>query len=190
MSSIIVPKEENMKPGLQDLYDELEKTREETMKLIHGLSEEELESREADMWSIAHILKHIGLAELGSVKVVKVLMKKSEEPLPPYPEDESTVNFLAPKLPSEKMICPEVVTPPEEVTLKEAIEDLENMRTSIRDTFELLSTVDPRSRTMKHPFVGEINMYEWFSVGIDHEKKHQEQIREIKKKLTGGGTTH
>ncbi len=179
-----------MRKRLQELYDELEKTREETMKLIRGMSEEELESREADMWSIAHILKHIGLAELGSVKVVKVLMKKSEDPLPPYPEEESTVNFHSPKLPSEKMICPEVVTPPEEVTLKEALEDLEKMRTSIREALEMLSTVDPRSRTMKHPFVGEIDMYEWFSVGIDHEKKHQEQIREIKKKLESGITTH
>jgi len=172
-----------MKPKLQELYDTLEKTREKTMEIISDLSPEELENREADPWSIAHILKHIELAELGSVKVVKVLMKKSEEPLPPYPEDETSIDFSEPKLPDEKMVCPKVVTPSENVRAQEALKDLEKIRKSTRETLEQLSRVDPSSRTMEHPFVGEINMYEWFSVGIHHEQLHQEQIIRIKDKI-------
>jgi hypothetical protein len=172
-----------MKPKLQELYDNLERTRERTMEIISDLSHEELESTEADPWSIARILKHIELAELGSVKVVKVLMKKSEEPLPPYPEDESTIDFREPKLPDERMVCPKVVTPSEEVNAHEAVKDLEAIRKSTRETLEQLSGIDPSSRTMEHPFVGEINMYEWFSVGIHHEQLHQEQILKIKEKM-------
>lgn len=172
-----------MKDRISKLYDDLQSAREATFSIISEIDRLDLEKKGEEKWSIAHILEHLYLSELGSNKVVKVLIKRSEDPLPPYPENESSIEFNEPKQPPGKLICPKVVTPPEEVSLDGAIENLKDIRKSTRETLILLSTVDPTSRSMEHPFFGECNMYEWFSFLLDHERVHQEQIKDIGTKV-------
>lgn len=172
-----------MKSMMENLYGELQEIRKDTFSLIEGLEIDEMEKRVGNEWTVSQLLKHLALSELGSIKVVNSLIKKSDEPLPPYPDDESSIEFAAPKQPPGKLICPKVVTPPETVSAKEALTELSDLRASTRETLELLSTVDPTCRTMEHPFFGECNMYEWFSFLLDHERVHQRQIRGVIEKL-------
>lgn len=172
-----------MKKMIANLYEELQDVRRDTFALIEGLDTEDLEKRVGDEWTVSQLLKHLALSELGSIKVVNSLIKKSDDPLPPYPDDESSIPFSQPKQPPGKLICPKVVTPPEIVSADEALADLQKLRESTLTTLELLSTVDPTCRTMDHPFFGECNMYEWFSFLIDHERVHQGQIGGVIEKL-------
>ncbi len=167
-----------MKSMIGKLFDELQEVRKETLAIVEGLEKDDLEKKTGNEWSIAQLLKHLALSELGSIKVVSRLIKKSDVPLPAYPEDESSVTFKSPKQPPGKLICPQVVTPPDTVSADEALTELVELRESTRETLELLSSVDPTSRTMEHPFFGECNMYEWFSFLVDHERVHQRQIGE------------
>jgi hypothetical protein len=172
-----------MKNMIGNLFEELQEVRKDTLALIEGMEKNDLERKVGNEWSISQLLKHMALSELGSIKVVKSLIKKSDTPLPPYPEDESSVEFKSPKQPPGKLICPKVVTPPDTVSSDGLLTELSQLRESTREALKLLSTVDPTSRTMEHPFFGECNMYEWFSFLVDHERVHQRQIGEVIERL-------
>ncbi len=171
-----------MKPLIVSILNELEATRRETLEIIEGLSRDEMESSTPGEWTIAQVIEHLYRVELGSVKVVRHLLKSLPKQPPPYPDDETaivTMKFSQP----EGAQAPEVVNPGEDVSAAEALSRLEEIRKSTRETIALLSEFDPRILKFPHPFLGDLNSLEWFAFLPEHEKAHHKQLREIVENL-------
>lgn len=175
-----------MKPLLKKIFDELEETRGKTFRLVEELTTEEMEKAPEGEWSVAQVLEHLYQTELGSIKVVKHVIKKSEKPLPPYPEDDSVIPLREFRQP-ENLEAPEVVQPGEKVSADEVMERLREIRTSTRETLEFLGNYDPRAGTFPHPLYGDIHLAEWFAFLPDHERLHQRQIEKIIGMVRGTG---
>ena len=171
-----------MLPGkLQELWDGMEENRKVTLAMVSGLSESEFVSRNEGEWSIAEILEHQVIAETGTSKLLRKMLKENAGKLPPYPADDSGLGVRETGLPAERMTeAPEVAHPKGSLGKEEILRLAGQAREATRTTLEMLSSVDPSSVEFPHTFFGGMNLYEWpRRIIVEHERQHHPQIERI-----------
>ena len=168
-------------PKLKELADGLEETRKETLGMVSGLSEAEFSRREPGEWSVADILEHLILSEIGTSKVIRKMLKEKAGTMPPYPADDSVLTVREVPPPSGKATAPEAVRPKGPARGKaEVLAALAECRARTLESLAMLAGVDPRGAEFPHPRFGAINLYEWPALSIrSHEHDHQLQIAGI-----------
>jgi len=168
-------------PKLKELADALEETRKRTVATVSGLSEAEFASREPGEWSVADILEHLILSEIGTSKVIRKMLKEKAGMLPPYPVDDSVLAVREFPPPSGKVTGPEGVQPKGPARDKaEVLAALAECRARTLESLAMLAGADPRGAEFPHPLFGPINLYEWPALTIrSHEQDHQLQIAGI-----------
>ena len=172
-------------PKLKELADSLEETRKETFGMVSGLSERDFAWSPAGEWSIAVILEHLILAETGTSKVIRKMLKENAGTLPPYPADDSVLKVREIPPPSGKVMAPEAAQPKGPARGKDAIlASLVECRVRMLESLAMLAGADPRGAEFPHPRFGAINLYEWPVLTIrSHERDHQLQIAGILRAL-------
>lgn len=159
----------------------LSDTEKDMMKVIKGLSEEQLNYKpSADSWSVAECVKHIALSEqniwaslvdaglaTGSDPSKRSTVSMNDEQLMGLIESrEQKVKTLAPFEPSAK---------PE--PLKKVLKEFKTLR-SEHIKFTKKSTDDLRNRYGQLPF-GTIDVYQAIIFMSGHTKRHTDQMREV-----------
>jgi hypothetical protein len=173
-------------PGkLQELWDGMEENRRVTLAMVSGLSDSEFVRRNQGEWSIAEILEHLILAETGTSKLIRKMLKENAGKLPPYPADDSGISLRGTGRSDERMTeAPEVAHPKGSHGKEEILRLAGQAREATRDSLSMLSGVDPRSVEFPHPFFGGMNLYEWpRRIIVDHERQHHAQIERVLRSL-------
>lgn len=172
-------------PKLKELADSLEETRKGTIALVAGLSEQDVAWRRDGEWSVADILEHVILSEIGTSKVIRKMLKEKGGTLPPYPADDSVLAVREFPPSSGKVTGPEAVQPKGPARGKaEVLAALAACRARTLESLAMLAGADPRGAEFPHPIFGPINPYDWPALTIrSHEQDHQLQIEGILRAL-------
>ena len=175
-------------PGkLAQLWDGMEENRRITLGMVDPLPADAFVRREGGGWSIADILEHLVLAETGTSKLIRKMLKERAGTLPPYPEDDSVLAVRPAGPAGERLTrAPEVAHPKGGYGKEQILSLAATTREATRVSLGMLAGADPRSLEYPHPFFGAMNLYEWLCrIVLEHERQHHLQIREIVDTLGG-----
>ncbi|HBX42346.1 MAG TPA: hypothetical protein DEH27_00350 [Deltaproteobacteria bacterium] len=167
------------------LWEGMEENRRITLGMVAGLSDAEFVHGEEGEWSIAGILEHLILAETGTSKVIRKMLKENTGKLPPYPADDTVLAIRETGRHGERMTeAPEVAHPKGSLGKEEILRLAAQTREATRDSLGMLAGADPRSAEFPHPFFGSMNLYEWpHRIIREHERQHHPQIERILRNL-------
>lgn len=151
-------------------------------KLIESfrdLTDEELNKKpNADSWSIAQVLYHLYTSEKETSELIfDALQKKSAK------VEERDMSFIADR--SKKVKAAQ--NPPEQFfTKKELLQLLEDSRFQyLQNVFNETHVQTLAEKSMDHPHFGVISLKNVVDTIWLHEKRHTEQIHEIKRAMRG-----
>jgi hypothetical protein len=177
---------ERLSPKLKEIVDAISRDRAALLSSVRGLEKNQTDFRpEPGSWSIDDVLHHLALAEEASAKLFAVFHDRaSKESIGPDPSPEgsvlSSIDERLGATADEKASAPDRVVPRSKIPAPEAITRLEAARGRILDRLAALSAFDGSKLTYRHPFFGELDLYQWLLIGAWHERRHTRQIERIK----------
>ncbi|MFB4167016.1 DinB family protein [Virgibacillus sp. JSM 102003] len=153
--------------------------REELLEIVKGISDEDLNRKPSEnRWSMKQILEHLYLMEGAITKNIRSELAQGEVVNIADKPIELSVDR------SRKVDAPEFVQPSESfATLEELKHKLEATHNGLS---ELACTADEKLLAEKgsvHPIFGKMNLKQWIPFVGYHEKRHTEQIKEVKEDL-------
>ncbi len=170
----------------KEIVEAISRDRLALLRSVRDLGPEQTEFREEPgSWSIDDVLHHLALAEEASLKLMGFFQKRvAEESIGPDPSPDGsalgTIDSVIEGADGVKAPAPDRVTPRSRVEAKAAVARLEAARGRILESVEALSKVDGSKLTYRHPFFGDLDLYQWLLVGAWHERRHTRQIERIK----------
>ncbi|HJS75171.1 MAG TPA: DinB family protein [Vicinamibacteria bacterium] len=170
----------------QEIADSISRDRRALLGSVRDLAPEQTDFRiEPGSWSIDDVLHHLALTEEASSKLMGLFQKRAgEESIGPDPSPAGSVlgsiDSLVEGADDEKAPAPDRVMPRSKVEASAAIARLEAARARILTSVEALAVVDGTRLTYRHPFFGELDLYQWLLIGGWHERRHTRQIERIK----------
>jgi len=182
-----MPVEEvRLSPKAKEIVESISRDRLGLREVVRDLAPEQTDFRkEPDSWSIDDVLHHLALAEEASAKLMAFLHERAgTESIGPDPEPQKSVlrsiDSLVDGANGQKSTAPDRVTPRSKVEAPLALARLDTARSRILESLEALSTFDGSKLTYRHPFFGELDLYQWLLIGGWHERRHARQIERIK----------
>jgi hypothetical protein len=169
---------------IADIFEMMEKAHARFTTSITGLTEAQENFRPApDRWTIAENVEHISIVNSGFLRLTHKLLKRAEaDPKPAIADLELLPVTMTEngELKPGKWSAPETVLPQGGVRVADAmaknrsvIDDLINLRPR-------LELVDLSGQSWRHPFLGELNLYQWLLLLGEHEERHRLQIEAVK----------
>ena len=177
-----------LSPKAKEVVESISRDRLGLRESVRDLAPEQMDFRPAPgSWSIDDVLHHLALAEEASAKLMAFLHERAlKESVGPDPEpDASVVRSIDSILEGVdgadgKASAPDRVTPRSKVEAPLALARLESARSRILESLESLSPFDGRKLTYRHPFFGELDLYQWLLISGWHERRHTRQVERIK----------
>lgn len=170
----------------QELVDAISRTRQSLLKHVSGLSDAQLSYKpEGGEWSLNDILHHLALTDEANGKLAsRALRHAQEKSVPPDPTPDGSVvhcldEALTP-LTNVKATAPDFVRPQSHQSAADSLARLEASRERMVAVVEQLSSYDLTQLKYPHPFLGELDMYQWILIAGGHEGRHVAQIKRIK----------
>ena len=164
------------------LIDHLKETRNDLLKSVKGLSEEQLNFKAApDRWSIKECVQHITLAEGGLWMMAEGTLKQ-----PANPEkrseikvtDQDLIKMVADR--SQKAQAPETIRP-EQASWKTTEETLDAFKEKRGALIKFAkTTTDDMRNHVTTTMLGQIDAYQLLLLLSAHTKRHPLQIEEVK----------
>lgn len=170
---------------LQEIVDSNSRDRQSLFDSVSGLSAAQLEYRPADgEWSIEDILHHLAISDEANFRLVSMMLKQAEEkglPADPTP-DQSVSNSLddLKQALEQKVKAPDLVAPKSQLPAAESLARLEASRAKLNEAIERLASYDLGQLRWPHPFLGDLNLYQWLMMAGRHESRHAAQIARVK----------
>jgi len=157
----------------------IEDIRSDLLNSVSGLTNDDLNKRiEESRWTIMQVLDHLYLMERSLTKAIQSTLAKGEEQEVPSKPIHYTVDR------STKVDAPSFVVPTEEsLTLQEMNDKLNASRIDLLTFLYTTSKEELQKKAYPHPIFGLIRLDEWVPFIGYHEKRHLEQIEELKAKL-------
>lgn len=130
-----------------------------------------------DAWSAAEVVAHVTMVERAVNKTLKRILSAPPAQLPllkrlHVPIWVARVRLL--KFKSPIPLKAELVG-----TKVQLIDSLASVRNTTIDLLETNRSRDLSAYRAPHPFLGNLNFYEWHELLARHEDRHRQQIREI-----------
>jgi hypothetical protein len=170
-----------MHARLAEAMDYVEEKRKELLQSFAGVPADRLARKPSDgVWSVAEILDHLGIVESGVARLIAKRAGKAREA--GLGEETSTESVLASfdqqraKLETTKMQSPTTVEPRTNADLTEALEGLKASRESLRAAALAANGLSLSEIKHTHPFLGELDLYQWIIFLGQHEARHRKQI--------------
>ena len=166
----------------QQVLDQFAASEAHLLRLIHGLSPEQLRFRTAPgRWSIGEIMEHIIAVEkriLGAIsKMTQQPSTRTERP-DPAGRDQAVRQSIPDR--TTPLKAPEAVHPAGKfMVVVEAVEELRGTRARTVE-FVSVTHADLRGYLIPHMALGELDLYQWLIVLSLHGTRHAAQIEEIK----------
>ena len=170
-----------MHARLAETMDYIEAKRKELLQSFAGVPADRLGRRPSEgAWSVAEILDHLGIVESGVARLITKRAGKAREA--GLGEETSTESVLASfdqhsaKLATMKMQSPVTVEPRANADPKEALDGLQTSRQSLRAAVVAADGLSLSKIKHTHPFLGELDLYQWLIFIGQHEARHRKQI--------------
>lgn len=170
-----------MHARLAEAMDYVEEKRKELLQSFAGVSRERLAAHSApDEWSVAEILEHLRLVESGIARLIT--KRAGQARAQGLGEEKSTASVMptfAPfstALEAQIMQSPLPVQPRSDVDIKEALEGLADSREALRAAAVSANGLSIGEIKHTHPFLGELDLYQWLIFIGQHETRHKKQI--------------
>lgn len=170
-----------MHARLAETMDYVEEKRKELLQSFAGVPADHLGRKPSDgAWSVAEILDHLGIVESGVARMIAKRAGKAREA--GLGKEKSTESVLASfdqhraTLETMKMESPATVQPRANADLKEALAGLETSRQSLRAAVVAADGLSLSEIKHTHPFLGELDLYQWLIFLGQHEARHKKQI--------------
>jgi len=177
---------DRLSPKAKEVVDAISRDRLVLLESVETLEPEQTDFRpEPGSWSIDDLLHHLALAEEASAKLMSFLLERArKESIGPDPHPDASVllsiDALVDGAADQKAPAPDRVTPRSKVEAPAALARLESARSRILESLEALSAFDGAKLTYRHPFFGELDLYQWLLIGGWHERRHTRQVERIK----------
>lgn len=154
------------------------KIREEVLESVINLTDQQLNTQVNEgQWSIMQILEHLYLIERAIVKGITVALTSKSEPTPDKPI-ELVLNRTS------KITAPSFFVPSLDfITLEKMKERLSESRQSLVQLVSKIDEEDLENKSFPHPVFGRLSLKQWIPLVGLHEKRHLEQIEEVKERL-------
>lgn len=159
--------------------EENNKIRAEVLDSVNMLSDEQLNQRlDPEKWTIAQVLVHLYLLERGLSKWIPDALSKGEKQI----VDKKPIYMVPDR--SKKLKAPKNVEPRDEFYTLDAVQiKLRQSRVALNEALAGVAEEELEKRALPHPVFGPINLKQWVELVGVHEKRHLEQIEELKQEL-------
>jgi len=155
-------------------------SRERLVEIVVGLSKEQQRFRPAaDRWSVADCVEHVSIVEKAVLKRIQVLVL--DPPQPPAQPEGTPDDVVLSRVPSRstRRTAPPEARPARRWTDFDALlRQFEAARErSLR--FVAVTQGDLRSHYFAHPYLGELDCYQWLLFLGAHAERHARQAEEV-----------
>ncbi|MEH7417965.1 DinB family protein [Neobacillus drentensis] len=159
--------------------EEINLIREEVLRSVSGLSNEQLNTQvQEGRWSIMQVLHHLYLIEGAVTFAISDQLANGQT----KSISEKPIHLAVNQ--STKIKAPSTVEPENKfITLVEMKKKLSQSREALT---KVVDTADPSLLTQRaypHPVFGELSLKQWIPLIGLHEKRHLAQIEELKEEL-------
>ena len=166
---------------LQQIIDEIQKTRSLLLTKVSGLTQSEIDFRPVpDQWSIGEILHHLSIIENQVTHVAAKQIQRAEKMgLAPDPSDESVLHSLdqfAIETAPQKITSPQFAVPTKGMKKEDLLEELKRSRIALMEKLSTAHAIDLSRLQFPHPVLGRLDMYQWILYIGKHEQRHINQI--------------
>ena len=135
----------------------------------------------SDAWSAAELVSHLMIVERAVIRAADKILQKVPKPIPllkrfhlPLAAAELRLVRLKSPLPLDPALLRE----------KEAmLAELRQVRERTLAFMDETRRRDLSAYRWRHPFLGSLSAYEWFSLIASHEIRHEKQLRKIAARL-------
>ena len=177
-----------MHPRLAETMTFVEEKRRELLQSFEGVDGDRLCQRATpDAWSVAEILEHLRLVESG---IARLITKRAGQARDAGLGNEKSTASVIPTferfngtLQNAAMQAPETVRPRANVDISEALDGLEGSREALRAAVVSASGLSLGEIKHNHPFLGELDLYQWLIFIGQHEGRHKRQIERTLKSI-------
>jgi hypothetical protein len=142
---------------------------------------------EPEIWSVAEILEHLQVVELGIARLISRKLEKARAAgLGAETETSSLVGSLdhLPLLQREAfMPAPDFVKPSGAVTSSVALGALEQSRQALRDAVATGDGLALGNVSAPHALLGPLTLYQWVLFVGQHERRHALQVQDIARRF-------
>lgn len=154
--------------------------RKELLASVENLSDEQLNRKlDNENWTIMQVLEHLYLMESKLVKLMNHFLVKAEEELIPEKPIHLAINR------TQRVMSPERFEPADQfIPLDEMKQKLNESRATLFEFVEQTKNINLSKKGFPHPLFGQISIKQWIPLIGYHEKRHLEQIEELKRKIT------
>lgn len=161
------------------MMDHNEQVRQQLIKSVSGLSDEQLNTRVADgSWTIAQVLEHLYLIETSIAAMIAHTLKHGES----QPVEEKPIHLTVDR--SKKVEAPDFARPSDRFFTRHELEEkLHQSRQQLRQITEQANPADLEAKSFSHPIFGSLNLKQWVEFVGYHEQRHLAQMEEIKAQL-------
>lgn len=166
-----------------EIFEVIDKTGEKLKRKVSALTVEQQNSRaDGEGWSVAEIVEHIGIVANGVVQITTKLLAQAESDgaksdgsfNPPLSFAEQIASIQ-----DKKLAAPERVHPQGTQTVTESLAKLDETQRALAKLRPRVEAVDASNAKFSHPFLGDLNLYQWLVVAGLHERRHLQQIEKI-----------
>lgn len=153
--------------------------RTEVLVSVIGLGNDQLNQRlDPEKWTIAQVLIHLYLMEIGLSKWIPDALSKGEDQV----VGQKPVHLVPDR--SQRVKAPKNLVPRDEFYTLDVIRTkLEKSREALKNALVGKAEQDLEKRSLPHPIFGPVNLAQWVQIVGLHEKRHLEQIEELKQEL-------
>jgi hypothetical protein len=136
-------------------------------------------------WSVEEIAHHLGIVESGIVRGMTKRLSALTQPSPPADNAALEAKWRHNRAGftdrQRKMRAPESVFPLNPPALDDSIRALQASRSALLDLLAKYSYDDIAAVAMPHPFFGVMSGLLWLDMIAEHEARHIEQIRDLRR---------
>jgi hypothetical protein len=164
--------------NLAPILEHLDRSRTHLLKTAQEIPDNRWrESPGEGAWSAGEVIAHLAMVEERIVGGANRVLQTPPEPVPPLKRIHlplALTMFRGRKVKSPIPLDPNLVS--------EKPAALDRLSVTRKATLQFIESTQGRDLTayrFPHPFLGSLNIYEWFRAIGYHELRHEKQIREI-----------
>ncbi|MGI9036463.1 MAG: DinB family protein [Pyrinomonadaceae bacterium] len=166
-----------------EIFELIDQAGEKLKQRVSNLTEEQANARTGgEGWSIAEIVEHVGMVAGGAIQITGKLLAQAENEGAKFDGSFNPPLSFAEQVASiqdKKLEAPERVRPQSKQTIAESLAKLDASHRALAMLRPRIETIDASNAKFPHPFLGNLNLYQWLVVAGMHERRHLQQIERI-----------
>lgn len=165
-------------PSLPKIIQNLAQAQSELLRAADEIPAEQWKTRPVEgRWSAGELIVHLRTVERFILGRTDKLLQNSPKSVPFYKRFHLPMKIVEARVIRRK--APAVVEPQMPGEKEETLAELRGVRERTLAFIEETRSRDLSQYNFRHPFLGNLNAYEWLQFIASHEIRHIKQLREI-----------